>query len=83
MHSFEVHSNESACRNSGRFGLDQVSYIKQIIRKQPKGNILKGNILYKNRLHGNSLYEINLYEKAYTKITAKMKTVCMKIHQLM
>ena len=25
MHSFEVHSNESACRKSGRLGLDQVS----------------------------------------------------------
>ena len=24
MHSFEVHSNESACRKSGRLGLDQV-----------------------------------------------------------
>ena len=24
MHSFEVHSNESACRKSGRFGLEQV-----------------------------------------------------------
>ena len=23
-HSFEVHSNESACRNSGRLGLEQV-----------------------------------------------------------
>ena len=26
MHNFEVHSNESACRNSGRLGLDQVIY---------------------------------------------------------
>ena len=25
MHSFEVHSNESACRKSGRLGLEQVS----------------------------------------------------------
>ena len=24
MHSFEVHSNESACRKSGRIGLEQV-----------------------------------------------------------
>ena len=24
MHSFEVHSNESACRKSGGLGLDQV-----------------------------------------------------------
>ena len=24
MHSFEVHSNESACRKSGRLGLEQV-----------------------------------------------------------
>ena len=26
MHSFEVHSNESACRKSGRLGLEQVYY---------------------------------------------------------
>ena len=26
MHSFEVHSNESACRKSGRRGLEQVTY---------------------------------------------------------
>ena len=26
MHSFEVHSNESACRKSGRLGLEQVKY---------------------------------------------------------
>ena len=25
-HSFEVHSNESACRKSGRLGLEQVEY---------------------------------------------------------
>ena len=25
MHSFEVHSNESACRKSGRLGMDQVN----------------------------------------------------------
>ena len=24
MHSFEVHSNESLCRKSGRLGIDQV-----------------------------------------------------------
>ena len=24
MHSFEVHSNESACRKSGRLGLEQI-----------------------------------------------------------
>ena len=27
MHSFEVHSNESACRKSGRLGLEQAKYI--------------------------------------------------------
>ena len=27
MHSFEVHSNESACRKSGRLGLEQVIYL--------------------------------------------------------
>ena len=26
MHSFEVHSNKSACRKSGRLGLEQVIY---------------------------------------------------------
>ena len=25
MHSFEEHSNMSACRKSGRFGMDQVN----------------------------------------------------------
>ena len=25
MHSFEVHSNERACRKSGRLGLEQVT----------------------------------------------------------
>ena len=27
MHSFEVHSNESACRKIGRLGLEQVLYV--------------------------------------------------------
>ena len=27
MHSFEVHSNESACRKSDRLGLEQVLYV--------------------------------------------------------
>ena len=27
MHSFEVQSNESACRKSGRLGLEQVIYV--------------------------------------------------------
>ena len=26
MHSFELHSNESACRKKGRLGLEQVMY---------------------------------------------------------
>ena len=26
MHSFEVHSNKSACRKRGRLGLEQVAY---------------------------------------------------------
>ena len=30
MHSFEVHSNESACRKSGRLGLEQV-WIKRYL----------------------------------------------------
>ena len=30
MHSFEVHSNESACRKSGRLGLEQVA--KEVTR---------------------------------------------------
>ena len=29
-HSFEVHSNESACRKSGRLGLEQVDVMKGI-----------------------------------------------------
>ena len=33
MHSFEVHSNESACRNSGRLGLEQVIRQRQSERK--------------------------------------------------
>ena len=32
MHSFEVHSNESACRKSGRLGLEQV--IHTLVRKE-------------------------------------------------
>ena len=28
MHSFEVHSNESACRKSGRLGMEQVTCIQ-------------------------------------------------------
>ena len=31
MHSFEVHSNESTCRKSGRLGLDQVIYDMDIV----------------------------------------------------
>ena len=26
MHSFGVHSNESACRKNGRLGMEQVTY---------------------------------------------------------
>ena len=38
MHSFEVHSNESACRKSGCLGLEQVMYQdtrKIYISRQP------------------------------------------------
>ena len=31
MHSFEVHSNESACRKSDRLGLEQVLYIYPLL----------------------------------------------------
>ena len=31
MHSFEVHSNESACRKSGRLGLGQVCMTSSIL----------------------------------------------------
>ena len=34
MHSFEVHSNENACRKSGRIGLEQVA-IKLITSSDP------------------------------------------------
>ena len=30
MHIFEVHSNESACRKSGRLGLEQVIWVSQL-----------------------------------------------------
>ena len=32
MHSFEVHSNESACRKSGSIGLEQVMYMWTLSR---------------------------------------------------
>ena len=32
MHSFEVHSNESACRKSGRLGLEQVCISAMLLR---------------------------------------------------
>ena len=48
MHSFEVHSNESACRKSGRLGLEHVkggeivwNFVKDhIIDKRRTTNIL-------------------------------------------
>ena len=39
MHSFEVHSNESACRKSGRLGLDQV--ITTLVPGGDRGVLLK------------------------------------------
>ena len=33
IHSFEVHSNESACRKSGRLGLEQVFRTKLLCQK--------------------------------------------------
>ena len=55
MHSFEVHSNESACRKSGRLGLDQVIYhyfripthAKKIVRtREGTSNVLlKPNLI--------------------------------------
>ena len=35
LHSFEVHSNESACRKSGRLGVEQVSCDINVIQKVP------------------------------------------------
>ena len=28
MHCFELHSNKSACRKSGRLGLEQAAYVQ-------------------------------------------------------
>ena len=55
MHSFEVHSNESACRKSGRLGLEQVlgelygkstneKYMEELTRASWKGRL--GNYTY-------------------------------------
>ena len=33
MHSFEVHSNKSACRKKVRLGLEQVLYIRTVVWK--------------------------------------------------
>ena len=49
MHSFEVHSKESACRKSGRLGLEKVQHddadnknstLVTIIKKTSKGTLL-------------------------------------------
>ena len=39
MHSFEVHSNKSACRKSGRLGLKQVYHGKKYLQLRAKGII--------------------------------------------
>ena len=36
MHSFEVHSNESACRKNGRLGLEQVTNKDKYARYKEK-----------------------------------------------
>ena len=41
MHSFEVHSNESACRKSGRLGLEQVLYRCYIGDEKTEGDWIK------------------------------------------
>ena len=53
MHSFEVHSNESACRKSGRLGLEQVNngpvlYVK--LKKVLNGLLRSEILLYKELL---------------------------------
>ena len=46
MHSFEVHSNESACRKSGRLGMEQVLTPppKDIIFRRKSGDSETDNI---------------------------------------
>ena len=44
MHSFEVHSNESACRKSDRLGLEQV--IKEDIGDNLFGDEMKTLFVY-------------------------------------
>ena len=54
MHSFEVHSNESACRKSGRLGLEQV-IDNRCINEGLYGEEAKGNNQWKKRENGNGL----------------------------
>ena len=44
MHRFEVHSNESVCRKSGRLGLEQVtSQVSQVTcQEKCEGNMMLG-----------------------------------------
>ena len=42
MHSFEVHSNESSCRQSGRLGLEQLQKQKH----KHKGSFQKYALLH-------------------------------------
>ena len=52
MHSFEVHSNESACRKSGRLGMEQV------IGGVHGGSRLQGDQEIRNEEaeHGHAVY---------------------------
>ena len=45
MHSFEVHSNESACRKKVRLGLEQVSNVAYIWELNPgEGQVFPANV---------------------------------------
>ena len=48
--SFEVHSNESACRKSGRLGMEQVN-IKEVLTTGAVYYIIIMSICYDNIIH--------------------------------
>ena len=68
MHSFDVHSNESACRKSGRLGLEQVMCIMSDLwrgngNKQGEGGGVSG-INMDITQHWNK--EVNKYRHTLT-----------------
>ena len=56
MHSFEVHSNESMCRKSGRLGLEQVSILPFLLcRLTEVGDVWEGVTTEKERQQKSAL----------------------------